>query len=67
MASPIWNLAFGVEQCARDINDFLYEKGSPRSKKIEHTYEELEEELEAIRKALWRLYDEVSQAQGWSE
>lgn len=51
------------ESIARDLQEFLYNKKTPRV----HTEQELFDKLDDIRKQMWESYDDGREELGWKE
>jgi hypothetical protein len=57
----------GYENLARQIQSFMWEGKPFKSKKKEHTKEELEDFLDDIRQECWMNYDSGASELGWKE
>lgn len=65
MSSVRRDMVEGYESIARSIQAFTWEGKPYKSRKIEHTKEELEAKLEEITKRCWDRYDEGARELGW--
>lgn len=71
MSSLIRDCAESHKEIGELLNNFLYVNGKPKNNKNkngiikEHTYQELWEMLENIRKDSWNSYEQVESGLGW--
>jgi hypothetical protein len=65
MSSVARDMIEDHERYARRIQDFMWEDKPFKSKKKEHTVEELEQFLEDLREDLWDSYDTGAHYMGW--
>ena len=66
MSSPVYDCGQAHRELGECLNHFLYQDGKPKNNiKNEHTYGELWNELESIRKDAWESYSDIADYMGW--